>query len=57
MNKENVVSALVTEAFIATLKELEPGLSPAARARKAKQMTAECPAEETLDIYNEYTRL
>jgi hypothetical protein len=54
--KQNVIVAFVTEAFISTLQDVEPLLSPSARARKAAQLAADLTPAETLDIFNETQR-
>ncbi len=52
----NVVVGLVHEAFIESLQEMEPMLSPTARTKKAARLVAALTAEETLDIFMNYTQ-
>ncbi len=53
MNAQNVVIALVTEAMVSSLQELEPTLSLKARTRKAARLVAEMSEADTLAIFAE----
>lgn len=53
MNSHTIVVALVTEAFISVLQDIDPGPSLAARAKKAIRLTDQLTPEELSAIFSE----